>query len=292
MGNGSVPMLKGLIGALQLVHCSQMKQLFLMGLLAYAQRPGLGFLIGGLVVGIAAGEPTTYPVPEKESPAAEHLPVSHSTAAPALLDVSAWDQCIFAPRYSFALVLMAVRLHVWELSYLSGSPVNCQCLPQHSCCFRCSYMCQVGGMVACMIKHAGNWYRAPGVWDRIDGQPRQLPTAGRAHPMLCRSLGFIAAGRLHNLAHVELNAVDLAMDSVARFAHLGLPVQFYTDFLHIADDEARHFGEPPPPPTTPPFSPRRGRTHTHIHTLCKQFAAVCPCPPPRPFFRLMAPAQA
>lgn len=41
--------------------------------------------------------------------------------------------------------------------------------------------------------------------------------------------------------------MDLAMDSVARFAHLGLPTQFYTDFLHIADDEARHFGASPPP---------------------------------------------
>ena len=28
--------------------------------------------------------------------------------------------------------------------------------------------------------------------------------------------------RLHNLAHVELNAVDLAWDTVARFSHLGL----------------------------------------------------------------------
>lgn len=49
--------------------------------------------------------------------------------------------------------------------------------------------------------------------------------------------------RLHNLAHVELNAVDLAMDTLARFAHLRLPAQFYLDFLHIADDESRHFGE-------------------------------------------------
>lgn len=48
--------------------------------------------------------------------------------------------------------------------------------------------------------------------------------------------------QLHNLAHVELNAVDLAMDTLARFAHLRLPAQFYLDFLHIADDESRHFG--------------------------------------------------
>jgi uncharacterized ferritin-like protein (DUF455 family) len=28
---------------------------------------------------------------------------------------------------------------------------------------------------------------------------------------------------LHQLAHVELNAIDLAWDTVARFSHLGLP---------------------------------------------------------------------
>jgi uncharacterized ferritin-like protein (DUF455 family) len=33
----------------------------------------------------------------------------------------------------------------------------------------------------------------------------------------------LSAHLLHNLAHIELNAVDLAMDTVARFSHLGLP---------------------------------------------------------------------
>jgi hypothetical protein len=28
---------------------------------------------------------------------------------------------------------------------------------------------------------------------------------------------------LHNLAHIELNAIDLAWDTVARFSHLQLP---------------------------------------------------------------------
>ena len=47
---------------------------------------------------------------------------------------------------------------------------------------------------------------------------------------------------LHNLAHVELNAVDLAWDTVVRFspkqAHLG--EAFYDDFARVADDESRH----------------------------------------------------
>jgi len=32
---------------------------------------------------------------------------------------------------------------------------------------------------------------------------------------------------LHNLAHIELNAVDLAWDTVARYSHLNLPPIFY-----------------------------------------------------------------
>jgi len=49
---------------------------------------------------------------------------------------------------------------------------------------------------------------------------------------------------LHNLAHVELNAVDLAWDTLVRFSHLhpSLPAEFFSDFLRVADDEARHLG--------------------------------------------------
>ncbi|XP_020097428.1 uncharacterized protein LOC109716410, partial [Ananas comosus] len=48
---------------------------------------------------------------------------------------------------------------------------------------------------------------------------------------------------LHNLAHVELNAIDLAWDTVARFAPLRdvLGDEFFADFARVADDESRHF---------------------------------------------------
>lgn len=39
---------------------------------------------------------------------------------------------------------------------------------------------------------------------------------------ICLSCTAILTCRLHNLAHVELNAVDLAWDTVARFSHLKL----------------------------------------------------------------------
>lgn len=63
--------------------------------------------------------------------------------------------------------------------------------------------------------------------------PRDVPTRG---------LGS-AAGRvalLHAVAHIEFNAINLALDAAARFA--GMPDDFYRDWLSVAADEARHFG--------------------------------------------------
>ena len=53
------------------------------------------------------------------------------------------------------------------------------------------------------------------------------------------------AGRtaiLHAVAHIELNAVDLHWDVIARFADHDLPVGFFDDWVRAADDESRHFG--------------------------------------------------
>ncbi|WP_420546869.1 ferritin-like domain-containing protein [Curvivirga sp.] len=46
---------------------------------------------------------------------------------------------------------------------------------------------------------------------------------------------------LHAIAHIELNAIDLAWDVVARFPHENMPKGFYDDWVKVADDEARHF---------------------------------------------------
>jgi uncharacterized ferritin-like protein (DUF455 family) len=47
---------------------------------------------------------------------------------------------------------------------------------------------------------------------------------------------------LHALAHIELNAIDLAWDLVARFGDPGLPRAFFTDWVAVAAEEAAHFG--------------------------------------------------
>jgi uncharacterized ferritin-like protein (DUF455 family) len=44
---------------------------------------------------------------------------------------------------------------------------------------------------------------------------------------------------VHSVAHIELNAIDLALDVVWRFA--GMPEAFYTDWVRIAQEEAKHF---------------------------------------------------
>ena len=48
-------------------------------------------------------------------------------------------------------------------------------------------------------------------------------------------------GLLHALAHIELNAIDLAWDIIARFTAEDLPRAFYDDWVQVALEEAEHF---------------------------------------------------
>ncbi len=47
------------------------------------------------------------------------------------------------------------------------------------------------------------------------------------------------AALIHALAHIEFNAVNLALDAAHRFA--GMPPDYYDDWLRVADEEATHF---------------------------------------------------
>ena len=46
---------------------------------------------------------------------------------------------------------------------------------------------------------------------------------------------------LHALAHIELNAVDLALDIVARFAAEPVPRSFFDGWMQVAFEESKHF---------------------------------------------------
>ena len=45
---------------------------------------------------------------------------------------------------------------------------------------------------------------------------------------------------IHAIAHIEFNAINLALDAVWRFT--GMPAAFYRDWLQVAAEEAQHFG--------------------------------------------------
>jgi uncharacterized ferritin-like protein (DUF455 family) len=64
--------------------------------------------------------------------------------------------------------------------------------------------------------------------------PRDMPR---------RRAGGSEAGRialLHALAHIELNAIDLAWDIIARFAGPTLPRAFFDDWVTVAAEEGEH----------------------------------------------------
>ena len=69
----------------------------------------------------------------------------------------------------------------------------------------------------------------------ILGPPRDVAKRGRGGSQANR------AALLHALAHIELNAIDLHRDAVARDWGRALPKAFYDDWVRVADDEARHF---------------------------------------------------
>ena len=45
---------------------------------------------------------------------------------------------------------------------------------------------------------------------------------------------------IHSIAHIEFNAINLALDAAWRFR--GMPTLFYRDWLDVAAEEAQHFG--------------------------------------------------
>ena len=47
------------------------------------------------------------------------------------------------------------------------------------------------------------------------------------------------AALIHALAHIEYNAINLALDAIWRFAEM--PEQYYKDWLKVASEEAYHF---------------------------------------------------
>jgi uncharacterized ferritin-like protein (DUF455 family) len=76
----------------------------------------------------------------------------------------------------------------------------------------------------------------PGLPGRT-ARPRLVPAA-----QVPRRSPHTSAGRaalLHAIAHIERNAIDLALDAVWRYA--GMPAAYYGDWLRVAGEEALHY---------------------------------------------------
>jgi uncharacterized ferritin-like protein (DUF455 family) len=76
----------------------------------------------------------------------------------------------------------------------------------------------------------------PGIPGRPE-RPELVPPLAVKRRSMASSEG--RAALLHALAHIEFNAINLALDAVWRFA--GMPRDYYADWLQVAAEEALHF---------------------------------------------------
>ncbi|AWB48420.1 DUF455 domain-containing protein [Gemmobacter aquarius] len=100
--------------------------------------------------------------------------------------------------------------------------------------------------------HAADWFAARAAGTRLPvghAAPPLRPARPEKPDLLDprdvpRRRPGSAQGRialLHAVAHIELNAVDLHWDIIARFTHQPMPLGFYDDWVKAADEEAKHF---------------------------------------------------
>ncbi|RAR82815.1 uncharacterized ferritin-like protein (DUF455 family) [Paracidovorax anthurii] len=81
---------------------------------------------------------------------------------------------------------------------------------------------------------------APPAPDTLPGRPERPEL--RRHTEVARRSPATPLGRavlLHAIAHIEFNAINLALDAVWRFG--GMPRDYYLDWLRVAAEEASHF---------------------------------------------------
>ena len=75
------------------------------------------------------------------------------------------------------------------------------------------------------------------------GLPCHPPQLKLVHPIAVKKRNLRTpaglAAMIHALAHIEMNAVNLALDAIWRFPNM--PPQYYADWLSVAREEAYHF---------------------------------------------------
>jgi len=106
--------------------------------------------------------------------------------------------------------------------------------------------------VAISREHAARWRAARAAGDDIalgtaappdaparPARPELLSPRDVPHRKPGTPEGRVAM--LHAIAHIELNAVDLHWDIIARFPDTDFPMGFYDDWVKAADEESKHF---------------------------------------------------
>jgi len=89
------------------------------------------------------------------------------------------------------------------------------------------------GEIDWAVEHHDSALSSPGRPDRPRlVEPRLLERRSTATPAGLAAL-------IHAVAHIEFNAINLALDAICRFH--ALPPDYYHDWLHVAAEEATHF---------------------------------------------------
>ncbi|SFB16537.1 Uncharacterized conserved protein, contains ferritin-like DUF455 domain [Collimonas sp. OK607] len=113
------------------------------------------------------------------------------------------------------------------------------------------WLCEadVAAKVAGVEAMAAGWKNAEMTLDKqrvlsatlsIPGRP-QLPALVPPREVKHRSMASLEgrAAMIHALAHIEFNAINLALDAIWRFT--GMPEDYYVDWLRVTREEAYHF---------------------------------------------------
>jgi len=114
-----------------------------------------------------------------------------------------------------------------------------------ACLLECDPAAKVRMVAGLALDHAnGNWtvdagaiMAAPAGIPGRPSKPELVPPLQVGRRSMATNEG--RAMLVHALAHIEFNAVNLALDALWRFP--GLPDAYYTDWLRVAKEEATHF---------------------------------------------------
>jgi uncharacterized ferritin-like protein (DUF455 family) len=118
---------------------------------------------------------------------------------------------------------MELRQRALEAFCLAQPDIKVEAVQAIASGAQCSVDCQV------KLIHQGPPGR-PTQPDLVHPQqvPKRSPYTAQGHCAL-----------IHSIAHIEFNAIDLALDAIWRFTEM--PIGYYRDWLRVAQEEARHF---------------------------------------------------